>query len=168
MRKRQHAQTMQHATKHACTSRPGRGMPARKPRAAQHTQSDKSSCNSCPESLPPAPTWVSGARALLMPLGKLSPFRKCENALAIGSGSLAMYARHGGASRLALVPLQLCAKWPEKQQNITESLDLFCGLEFNSRKFNLRLKLRLLFKKGGRNRAPGRVGSEKAFVGALI
>ena len=46
-------------------------------------------------------------------------FEPCENALASWSGLSAMYVRHGGASRLALVPqLQLC---------VTVITDLFCG-----------------------------------------
>ena len=56
-----------------------------------------------------------------------------------------MYVRHGGASRLALVPqLQLC---------VTDNNGLILWIRI-CRKSNLRLKLRLAglsFKKGGKN-----------------
>ena len=69
-------------------------------------------------------------------------FEPCENALASWSGLSAMYVRHGGASRLALVPqLQLC---------VTDIYGLILWIRI-CRKSNLRLKLRLAglsFKKG--------------------
>ena len=71
-----------------------------------------------------------------------------------------MYVRHGGASRLALVP-QLCV-------TDRQLLRLILWIRI-CRKSNLRLKLRLAglsFKKGGKNQH--RQGVCRAFVGALI
>ena len=122
MRKRQHARTMQHATKHE---------PADQDEVCQHESHVRPSIpRATSHQLMPRESasrsrlrqWCSGVadasrEIVVLQAAILAPsschcFEPCENALASWSGLSAMYVRHGGASRLALVPqLQLCVTW---------------------------------------------------------